>query len=435
MMSGKVISIIKREYFTRVRTKGFIIGTLLFPVIIVLIFGGIFIFAILFKPSTKSYYVVDQTGRIFTEFVKMLPDTLSNGEPKYVFTEKRVSDGNLDAALGEYQSLVMDKTIDGYLVIPGDVIESREVKYSARSVSNFEEQSEIGGVISRIVTNIRLEKMGLSPDEIRREMQLGRVRLVSRQVTSEGEIKKSGAASFGLTYILTYIMLLGIMIYGQMVMRSVIEEKSQRITETIVSSVRPIDLMIGKLVGVCSLGLTQLVIMGIFILAAVSYGESIFLKFGVNVPEILDAIRQIQFSASVFSFMLIFFFLGFIFYASMYAAVGAIVNTEDEGQHFQMPIVFLVMIGFFIMFSVAQNPETTMAYWASLIPFFTPIVMFARIAVSDPFMPDGAYLSVATMLISTVLLLMLIAKIYRVGILMYGKKPSIREIVKWIRYS
>ncbi len=434
-MDKKVFAVIKREYVTRVRTKGFIIGTLLFPLMLILIFGGIFIFSVLFQPSTKSYYVVDQTGFIFRPFSEMLSDTLETGEPKYIFTEKTVSDRDIDDALKEYQGLVLSKEIDGYLVIPNDLIESRKINYSARSVSNFEEQGQMAGVISQILTNVRLESKGLSPEEIREEMMLGRVRLESLQVTEEGEIQKSGAASFGLTYVLTYIMLLMIMIYGIMMMRSVIEEKSQRITETIISSLRPIDLMVGKLVGICSLGITQLAVIGIFISLAVTYGETIFVKFGVQTPAILEIIRQVNFSPIVFGFLVLYFVMGFIFYASLYAAVGAIVNTEDEGQQFQTPIVFLIMIGFFIMFSVAQNPDTTMAYWVSLIPFVTPLVMFARITVSDPFIPDGTYLSIFTMLLSIVLMIMFVAKIYRVGILMYGKKPSIKEIIKWIRHN
>ena len=434
-MNKKIFAIIGREYVTRVRTKGYIIGTLIFPVMLVLIFGGIFIFAKIFQPSTRTYYVVDQTEKIYDEFVNMLPDTLDNGSAKYIFTEKNVSPEAIGATLEEYQKLVMKKKITGYLIIPVNIIESREVKYSAQNVSDFEEQRDFRRALSRIVTNMRLENMGLSANEIRKEMSLGNIRLISRQITDEGEIEKSGVSSFVLTYFLTYIMLIMIMAYGATVMRSVIEEKSQRITETIISSIKPVELMLGKIIGICGLGITQLIIMGIFVLGAVHYGETLFLKFGVNTQEILTVVREINFSPTVFTFMILFFLLGFLFFASIFAAIGAIVNTEDEGQQFQMPIIFLVMISYFIMFSVAKNPDTPMAFWASLIPVFTPLVMFCRIAVSDPILPSGAILSIFTMTISTALLIMLVAKIYRVGILMYGKKPSIKEAIKWIRYN
>jgi ABC-2 type transport system permease protein len=434
-MNKKVFAIIGREFITRARTKGFIIGTLIMPLMLVLIFGGIFIFSMLFKPSTRTYYVVDQTGKIYDEFVRMLPDTLKNGQLKYQFIKQEISVADVDSTLlAEYQGLVRQKKIDGYLVIPEDIVDSTKVTYSARNVSDFDQQQEFRRALSRIVANIRLENKGLSPDEIRREMWLGNVRLVSRQVTKEGEVEKSGVSSFILTYFLTYIMLLMIMIYGQTLMRSVIEEKSQRITETIISSIKPIELMMGKIIGVCGLGLTQLILMGLLILAVVHFSESIFGGIGVNIPELIQVVKQIDFSPTVFGFMILFFLVGFVFYASLYAAIGAMVSTDDEGQQIQFPIIFLVLIGFFIMFSVAKNPETPMAFWTSLIPTFTPLVMFARVAVSDPILPSGAILSIFTMIGSTVLLIMLIAKIYRVGILMYGKKASFKEAVKWIRY-
>lgn len=436
MFGKKVFAVISREFLTRAKSKGFIIGTLIFPLMLVLIFGGIFIFSILFKPASRTYYVVDQTGRIYDEFVRLLPDTLKNGEPKYQFIKQDVDPTGVDSTLlAGYQQLVRQKKIDGYLVIPENIVESREVRYSAQSVSDFDQQREFSRALSRIVTNIRLENMGLSPDDIRREMSLGNVRLVSHQVTETGEIEKSGVSSFVLTYFLTYIMLLMIMIYGATLMRSVIEEKSRRITETIVSSMKPIELMVGKILGICGLGLTQLILMGLIILAIVHFGESLFVKMGINIPELSGVIRQINFSPSVFIFMILFFLMGFVFFSSLFAAVGAMVTSEDEGQHMQMPLVFLVLIGYFIMFSVAKNPETPMALWTSLIPFFTPIVMFARIAVSDPILPSGAIISIFTMLLSTILLIWLVAKIYRVGILMYGKKASFKEAIKWIRYK
>jgi len=434
-MNKKLFAVIRREYLTRVRTKGFIIGTLLTPAMIILIFSGIFIFAKVFAPSTKKYVIVDQSGRIYEEFTSMFTDTLRNGQPKFIFTERKISSRNQDAEFEELQRMVRAKEIDGYFIIPEDIIDTRIVRYSARSVSNFDEQRDFTRALSRIVTNNRLENKGLSPEEIRKEMAMGSVSLVSRQVTEQGEIEKSGVSSFILTYFLTYILFLLIMIYGQTLMRSVIEEKTQRITETIISSIKPIELMVGKLVGICLLGLTQLVILGLFVLAAAAYGEPVFVKFGVNAPEVLDIIRQINFSPAVFSFMLIFFLLGFVLYAVFYAAIGAIVNTEDEGQQFQFPVIILVLLGYFMMFSVAQNPETSRALWMSLIPFFTPIVMFARIAVSDPIIPSGAYLSIFTMLVSVVLTIWVVSKIYRVGILMYGKKPSLKEALKWVRYK
>jgi ABC-2 type transport system permease protein len=435
IMSNKVFAVISREFITRVRTKGFIIGTLLMPLMFVLFIGGVFIFAIFFQPSTKTYDVVDQSGVVYNEFVSLLDDSLDSGQPKFVFNKIELRDGNLDSTLAFLQGLVNSKKIDGYLIFPQDILQSKTVQYAARNVSNFEEQRDISIALSKIVTNHKLAETGVSPDSIRKIFNNNRVELVSHQVTEEGSTEKSGASSFVLTYILVYMMFLMVMIYGQMVMRSVIEEKSQRISETIVSAVRPMELLVGKLIGICMLGITQLVIVGVIFLVVALYGEMIFSSFGVTSMDLLSVVNQIHFSLSIFAFMILFFIFGFIFYASIFAAVGAMVNTEEEGQQFQMPIIILLIFSFFIMFTVAQNPDTVKAYWISLVPFFTPVVMFARISVSDPVLPDGALLSIPVMIISTFLLLWVIAKIYRVGILMYGKKPSLKEAVKWIKYK
>jgi ABC-2 type transport system permease protein len=434
-MNKKILAVIKREYFTRVRTKGFIIGTILFPLILVFLFGGIFIFAKIFQPSTRHYTVLDQTGRIYDEIVKMLPDTLKSGELKYEFTEIKVVPEEVEAITKELQNEVIRKQIDGYLIIPEDILESRQVKYSARNVSDYEELQELERAISRVVGNLRLENKGFSPEEIRREMSLGWISLVTHQVTEEGEISKHGVSNFLLTYILSYMLLLFIIIYGQAVTRSVIEEKSQRITETIISSIKPVELMMGKILGICLLGITQLFVIGSFIYLVSAYGAPFFEKVGMQMPELLNILRNLEFTPVIFGFFILFFFMGYILYASIFAAIGSMVNTEDEGQQFLFPIIILNMIGFFIMFSVARNPDTTAAFWSSLIPFFTPVVMFARIAVSDPTIPSGAYLSIFTMGIFIFLIIKFVAKIYRVGILMYGKKPSIKEAIKWIKYK
>ncbi len=266
-------------------------------------------------------------------------------------------------------------------------------------------------------------------------MYAGYISLVSFQVTDKGEVSKSGVSNFLLTYLLSYLLMLFIMVYGQTISASVIEEKSQRITETIISSIKPVELMLGKLIGVCLLGITQLVVIGSFIYVLSAYGAPFLMKMGVQTPKLLEIIGNLQFTPIVFMFFILYFFMGYFLYASLFAAVGSMVNTTDEAQQFLSPIIFLNIIGFFIMITVAQNPDTTAAFWASLFPFFTPSVMFARIAVSHPSLPSGALISIFIMAISVYLIVNLVAKIYRVGILMYGKKPSLKEAWKWVKYK
>ena len=267
IMNKKIWAVVSREFLTRAKTKGYIIGTLMFPVILIFLFGGIFIFGRFFQPSTQHFEVIDQTGKIFPQMVEMLSDTLKNGSLKYSFTEIDATEENLENTLEELRTKVLQKVIDGFFIIPDNILTSRQVKYSARNVSNFDDLRDIERVISKSVGNIRLENLGYSPEVIRQEMYAGYISLTSYQVTEKGEISKSGVSNFLLTYLLTYLLMLFIMIYGQAVTGSVIEEKSQRITETIISSIKPIELMMGKIVGICLLGITQLTVIGSFIIS------------------------------------------------------------------------------------------------------------------------------------------------------------------------
>ncbi len=277
-MKSKVLAVVKREYSTRARTKGFIIGTFIIPLIFVFLGGGIFLFRQFFQPSTRVYAVIDATNQMFDPFVRLFPDTLRTGELTYRFELVPGPANDLDAISGTLQERVMDQEIDGYIFIPEDIVENREVIFSARNVGDYEMMGDFSRAFSRIVANIRFETAGYSAERIRDEMDKSRINLVSRQVTKEGEIEKGGVPSFILAYILTYLILIMMMVYGQTLMRSVIEEKTQRITETIISSVKPIELMMGKIIGICGLGLTQLIVVGLIFYAIATYGEPLLLK-------------------------------------------------------------------------------------------------------------------------------------------------------------
>jgi len=435
-MNKKLFTIIKREYITRVRTKGFIIGTILFPLVLTFLFGGVYLFMRINQPSTKRYYVIDQSGMVYEEFTEILSDTLSNGKPKYAFTEKQVSSEDMEDLLKEYQESVLQKEIDGYIIIPEDLVKTKRVRYSARSVSNIEEQYELSNALSWITTNYRLENKGLDPEVIRKKMEEGRVRLESLQVTDKGEVEREAGASQLFSTILIVLLYMLILIYGSMVMKSVIEEKSERITETVISSVKPVHLMLGKIIGICSLGITQLVVTGMFLYIALTHGGSILMKFGVDTPAILELIQGINFSLNIFVFLIVFFLLGYIFYASVYAGIGSMFNSNDEAQQLSMVVILPIIIGYFIAISIGpERPDAPALYWTSIIPFTAPLVMFVRIVATDPNLPSGVFLSIAILAVSIVLVVTLNAKIFRVGILMYGKKPSLKEVLKWIRYK
>ncbi|MFC1564541.1 ABC transporter permease [candidate division KSB1 bacterium] len=430
-MTLKTISIIKREYLTRVRSKYFIISTFFIPVLMLIIFGGIFTIGKFFKSSTRSFYVIDQSGRVFDEFTALLQDTLAGGEPEFVFTEIESDESNLDNKLDEFKSLVVNNEIDGYLVIPENILQRRRVNYSARSVGNIEEQAEIRGALSTVVTNLRFEERGLSSEEIQKEFEAGLIEIESVQITTEGAVEKSSETSNRIATFFVFMMYMVLVIYGQMLMNSVIEDKTQRVSETVLSSIRPFELMLGKNIGISMLGVTQLFIYGIIMFAGINLSESFF-PAGA---EILQTINELSFSPAVIFFLLIYFLMGFIFYASIYGAVGAMVSTEDEGKQMQIPITLFIVVAFFIALISIDNPEAHRTYLASLIPFFTPIVMIARIAATDPILPEGTFLSIIILFVSIIIMTIFSSRIFRTGILMYGKKASLKEALKWLRYK
>jgi ABC-2 type transport system permease protein len=331
--------------------------------------------------------------------------------------------------LEELKSEVLDKEIDGYIIIPENVIERRRIYYSARSLGNITEQMEISRAISTIVTNYRLIEKGFSPEEVQEEMAAGRIDLESVQITGHGEIEKSSESSQAVARGFIFAIYFILVIYGQMLMNSIIEDKSTRVSETVLSSVTSFELLAGKLLGICLLGFTQLVIYGTLIIAGIYFSES-FLSAS---SQIMSIIEQVRFSPAVIIYLLIYFILGFIFYASIYGIVGAMVSTEDEGKQMQIPVTIFIVFAFFISLVSVENPETNQAYIASLIPFLTPILMIARIAAMDPILPDGTFLSIIILTVSIVIMIILSSRIFRVGILMYGKKASISEVIKWIR--
>ncbi|MFC1553653.1 ABC transporter permease [candidate division KSB1 bacterium] len=434
MFSNKVFTVIKREYLTRLKTKGFIIGTFLLPILMILMIAGVVAFGLLVAEEQRKIVMVDQTGEIFEQFTSYFPDTLDNGEKVYDFIDGSSYSGTIDDKIEIFKEQVLSKEIDGYIVIPEDLYDSLTIKYSARNVSNLEESSRFTGALNRLIQNKRLEELELSPNVIRRLMST-RVRIETRQVTKEGEIESSSEVNAGLAYLLTILLYITLLVYGAMVMRSVLEEKTQRITETIVSSIKPLQLLGGKIAGICSLGITQLLIWGIVIYIPVAFGEGLINRFAPQAAGVLEFIKLIHFSPLTFVFFIVFFILGFVLYSALFAVVGSIVNTEDEAQQLQLPVMIPIIFQYVLFFFVVQHPESDTSYWVSLIPFFTPILMLARLSVLEPQIPDGLFLSVILTVITVILVLKLTSKIYRVGILMYGKRPNLKELMKWIKYS
>ena len=437
----KIATIIKKEYKQIVKKKSFVISTILTPLLM-----GAFIFLPILLTKVgremKTIEVADFSGLIqkrfldssqeskqVTDFLKLEFRPVKNLDPEQnslvkTYEEKikgqEKTDVNLDL-VPEYQDKIMDKTIDGLVIIPENVKETRRIYFCALNVSDFGTNSYITSTVQKILSEKILTEENIDLNivaEATRDIRLG-----TFKVKKEGATRTTSEIAYMMSIFMLTILFTVIMAYGQLIMRGVIEEKNNRIIEVLISSTDAPTLFYGKIIGIGLAGLTQL---GIWILlsAAVLRRAS----FGID-KSILDFLN---FELALY--FIIFFIIGYFMYSILFSIVGASVNTDQEAQQFAAPITYLLIIPFIIGIMVTQNPNTPLVVITSLFPLFTPTLMFMRISVAVPSFFQ-VLLAIALSAGFTVFLAWLGAKIFRVGILMYGKKPGISEIFKWIRYK
>lgn len=421
----KILSVIKREYIQIVRTKGFIIGTILGPVLMAVIIGIPILAQVISVGEQETIGVVDLSRDVFADFEKKLDHKLKDGRRQYILKKYKPS-ADITALREKLRNEVLDKSLAAYIFIPKDISEGGEAEYVSEHVTDFEELKDIHGSLNYVVIEKRLRKEGLDPQKIGQYIQP--VRLTSVKATKKGEERDTGG-TFLYSYVLVLILYITLFFYGAIIMRGVIEEKSSRVIEVILSSLKPFQLMVGKILGIGAVGLTQYTIWALFGIVAFKYNKSLlpgFLQGGdFSLPSI---------PVYIFIYFVIFFILGYFLYATLYAAVGSMVNSEKEAQQLLFPISMFLIIPMLLMIFIMRSPNSTFAVVLSMIPFFAPILMLLRVCVLlPPVVQLGG--SIILLVLTIILMIWIVAKIYRVGILMYGKPPKLREIVKWIRYK
>ena len=434
----KILSVIKREYIQIVRTKGFIIGTVLGPVFMLALIVVPIIVSSASVEKQETIGVVDLTNEIFMELDSKLDHgdyRLKDGFRRYVLEKFEPSPG-VEELRNELRERVLKKEISAYIYIPEDVLEAgvresavkdpvqEEVKaeYVSEHTTDFEELRALNRALNNVVIEKRLKREGLDPQKVAQYIK--RVELQPIKITKKGE-EEDTAGTFMISYFLALIIYMAILIYGQVIMRGVIEEKSSRVVEVVLSSLKPFQLMMGKILGIGAVGLTQFSIWTLFGIGASVYSTS-FIPAGADfaMPSI---------PAHVFIYFVVFFILGYFLFGTLYAAIGSMVNSEKEAQQLVMPVTMFLIVPIMLMIFIIRAPDSSLAVFLSFIPFFTPILMFLRITVLlPPFAQIGASIVILTLTI--LLMVWLVAKIYRVGILMYGKRPKFAEVVRWIRY-
>jgi len=415
----KVWAVIRREFVERVRSKWFWISALLGPVF----FGAMIVVPVLFAGAggTRRIAVVDGTTGAFGERVAA---GLRHGK---IFRATRVPAGA--GVVDSLTQLVGAKQLDGFLILTDAVVETGTAEYRASNVSSFRDVAELQDVLARLAMAARLERQGVDPALVGRA-QL-RISLETKKISGSTTTGESAAQSFALAYVMGVVLFLVITIYGVNVMGSVVEEKTTRIVEVLVSSLRPFQLMMGKVLGVGAVSLFQFVLWGLGAKLLLSQRRALLADLG-GVEEARQVFQMPHLSAATLGVFLSYFLGGFFLYSAMYAAVGAMSSNEQEARQAQQPVMFLLLVAYVSMFGLTNNPESTYAVTLSLIPFTAPIAMPVRWAAST--VPAGELgASLGLLAAGIVAVTWMAARIYRVGILMTGKRPNIKELVRWIR--
>ncbi len=444
MRTEHVRVIAVREYLARIRTKGFWIATAGLPLLMAAL---LVLPALLLTRTTSAHRVVlvDTTGALGEALVAELtgppgpaPAEPPSESPPAVDTasiEARLQGfvpvleapaADLERQRADLDRRVMAGEIDAWVWISDAGLAEDTIEYHAASVSNFVTQERLERAASTVIRAQRLADAGLDREQIDR---LGRsIGLTTLRVTEEGSREEQAAPGVVLAYTLFFLLYVTILVYGQQVMLGVIEEKSSRIVEVIVATTRPIELMMGKLIGICCVALTQLGIwLGTIVVLTLPgvVARMDWLSGYADVPTVAPSLI-VHFFA--------FFILGFVLYSSFYGSVGAAFNNVQEAQHFASIGAGFAIAPMLLVWMVLNDPDSTLSVVSSLIPVFTPILMLLRLAVKAPPGWQVALGYLLTVLL-TWLMVWISGRVYRVGILMYGKKPSLPEIWRWIRYS
>ncbi len=430
--------IIKREYLERVRQRSFLVLTLLLPAIMV----GAFLI-----PAKLSSMKSDKTQRLVVvtstpQFGEIVRQQLMSGtkgdEEKAVADNNKDKDADSDDKPSRNYAIEVDANateaertalrnrvaagdIDGYLWLSDDAIAARKVNYYGRESSGFMEKSWLSDQLDHAILLQELSHRGVAGAQA--EALLKPVKLENVRLEAGRETKSDDKGMFYAIFAMVMLLYTAVIFYGVSVMRAVLEEKNSRVMEVMLSSATSTELMAAKLIGVGAVGLTQI---GIWIVMAAVYAFPA-LAASVSVGEI----RIPPLTLAAFA---LFFVLGYLLFSTVYAAIGAVITSEQEGQQLQFIIILPLIISVFMMGPVMRAPDSQVAVWTSMVPFFSPVLMYLRIAVQPPPVWQIA-LSLLLLVATIAALLILCARIYRIGILMYGKRPTLPEIIKWLKYA
>jgi ABC-2 type transport system permease protein len=448
-MLNRIFAVIRREYLERVKTKAFWISTLLVPV---------FLGAVMIIPAwlaargggTFTIAVLDLTGR-FAEPIRVELDERLGRQASTAaeaLEESGVMHGEQAEAIGEMteesilqvelvelesrgdpeetreraKQAIKDGEFDGLLVIPATLPDEGQAEYVSPNVSTFQMLSVLERSVNNVMVTDRLTTAGLDPEAVGELTR--RVDLRTMKLGAKGQETHDQGQGFLISYVFMMIIYMTVLMYGIYVMRGVLEEKSSHIVEVIISTVKPFELMLGKILGIGCVGLTQFLLWSLMMVAISAPGAASALGMGGLELPAVPAIQII--------FFVVYFVLGFLLYGTLYAGIGAAFDTEQEAQNFQGVITMFLVVPLVLMMYILNQPDAPLSVALSLFPFFTPMLMFLRMTLTQvPAIQLAA--SVVIMGATIVAAAWMVGKIYRVGILMHGSKPKLKDLWRWIK--
>ncbi len=439
---NKIGLIIQREFYERVKKKSFIITTLLMPLLMIGLMVVPVLLAIHDTSDEKQILVVDRSGLI----VQNLQNT---DKLTFVASDKTPDELRAEKKNGTF----------GFLVIGADVIENpSDIQLYSYEPSTMDIETSIGSQIRKVIEDAKLRTYDIENlPQIMAEVKT-KVSISTFRLGEDGSEKASSSGlSFGIAYAFGFLIYIFVFIYGGMVMQGVVEEKSSKVLEVIVSSVKPFQLMLGKIFGIAAVALTQFLIWVVLLVAGgsalMAYIEpdaSVVTEMaqgatmGIDVQQaasqfdpdtvaMLKTVTDIGYMVKLLGGFVLFFIGGYLLYAAMFAAVGSAVDNTADTQQLQLPVSIPLILAIVVLMSAMKDPNGSLAFWFSLVPFTSPVIMMARIPYGVPFWQIA--LSIAILYASFVAMVWFAGKIYRVGIFMYGKKPSLKEVIKWSKYK
>src|SRR5438105_931153 len=443
----KFFAVVKREYIQRVRTKFFVVATSLGPVMMAAFtIVPAFMFGLRSGGPTRLA-IVDQTGKMYERVAKEITSDKSSRtesatdaepaqppagpnnsreqinragkmtKPTFVVEQARLDNRSFDEVKNNLEARVERREVEGYVVLPPNLLKDGQPEFRARNTADVFTKENIQSAVSRAVRGQRLVEAGIDEKTVARASEP-----VDLKTIEAGGKESKGETSFFFVFGIGLLIYMSVLLYGQFVLGAVIEEKETRIAEILFSSMRSFPLMMGKLIGVSLVALTQL---GIWAIAFLAFSVYTAGSSGISLPHI---------PPMLFVWFVVFFLMGYFIYSTVYAVVGSMVTTTQEGGQLALPVVLLLVAGFYLSFNIIRSPSSPLAFWASMFPFFAPITMLVRIVTETPPLWQ-ILLSLGIGIATIVGLIWVASRIYRVGMLMYGKKATIPEVWRWVRQA